>query len=84
MLLNSTIRALWRQFKAVERPFLVRDPRQAKVMKRADLWGDDDDGSDDLDEKGVENEVRRISCWLISLVSVLSSITMSRGPFFQD
>ena len=45
-LLSRTIKSLWTEFKGLERPFLVRDPRRAEEIARGDFWGDGD-----VDEK---------------------------------
>ncbi|KAL9623443.1 MAG: hypothetical protein Q9160_002336 [Pyrenula sp. 1 TL-2023] len=45
--MGNTIRDLWTNFKSLERPFLVRNPRRAREIQRGDYWEESD-----LDEKG--------------------------------
>lgn len=47
VVMGDTIRDLWLNFKALERPFLVRNPRRAREIQRGNYWGESD-----LDEKG--------------------------------
>ena len=48
-LLNRTIKDLWNEFKSLERPFLVKNPRRAEAIARGDYWGE---GDVDMGEKG--------------------------------
>ena len=48
-LLNRTIKDLWNEFKSLERPFLVKNPRRAEEIARGDYW---DEGDVDMGEKG--------------------------------
>lgn len=51
MLLNFTITELWNNFKALERPFLIRSGNRAEQVRKGDYWGDRDVGGSG-DEKG--------------------------------
>ena len=41
-LLHATICELWGQFKALERPFLIRSGSRAEAVRRGDYWGEED------------------------------------------
>lgn len=45
-LLEITVNNLWQEFKNVERPFLIKNPRRAEQVLKGDFWGDSD-----VDEK---------------------------------
>lgn len=41
-LLSLTISDLWIEFKNLERPFLIRNPRRAEEVRSGDFWGESD------------------------------------------
>ncbi|KAL9113117.1 MAG: hypothetical protein Q9227_002729 [Pyrenula ochraceoflavens] len=41
-ILGDTVEDLWGEFKTLERPFLVRDPRRARQIRRGDYWREED------------------------------------------
>lgn len=48
----QTVRDLWRQFKSLERPFLVRSGSRAEALRNADAWAE----KDFIDEKTIREE----------------------------
>ncbi|KAI3394185.1 hypothetical protein diail_3140 [Diaporthe ilicicola] len=49
----QTVRDLWRQFKSLERPFLVSSPARAEAVHRGDVWTE----KDLVDEKALREDI---------------------------